>query len=147
VKVSDLEIVLARPAAFSGAPSFKLNFLQFLAHVVEPLAEFLSLYSYHGLAVMTAYMSFGTSLEVANQNGILLAAIGTDNVDGFVLEHQQISRTSLWQPPLNLPPQFFPARLGTPRFLPVQGFALYHHWVRSCSRTKDKASGQMNGKD
>jgi hypothetical protein len=92
---SDLEIVLARAAALGGAPRFKLNFLQFLAHESEPLPEFLPLDSYRGSAVMTVYPSFGARLKVSNQDGILLATIGTSYIDGFVLEHQQLSCASV----------------------------------------------------
>jgi len=95
MQISDLKIVLTRAAAFGGAPRFKLDFLQFLAHESEPPPEFLSLDFYHYSAVMTAYASFGTRLKVANQDRILLTTVGTRNIDRFVLEHQQFSRSKL----------------------------------------------------
>src|ERR1700730_5635093 len=74
--VSDLKIVLAWPSGFRRTPGFELNFLQFLAHESESLAEFLGFDFYYDSTVMTAYASFGTRLKVANQDRILLATIG-----------------------------------------------------------------------
>jgi hypothetical protein len=95
MQISDLKVVLTRAAAFGGAPSFKLNFFQFLTHEREPPPKFLSFDFYHDSAVMAAYARFGACLKVANQDRILLTALGTGNVNCFVLEHQQISRSKL----------------------------------------------------
>jgi hypothetical protein len=94
MRMSDLKIVLARAAGFGGAPGFKLNFLQFLAHESEAPPEFLGFHPHHDSAVMTVHASFGTRFKVANQNRVLLATLGTCDIDGFVLEHQQISRAN-----------------------------------------------------
>src|SRR5581483_7600860 len=113
VRRSDLEIILARAPAFSGAPSCTLNFLQFLAHESEPLLKLLSFDFYHDAAMMTADASLGAYLKISYQDGILLAAIRAGNIDCFVFEHRQISRANL------SPPRTFGRRrfAGMPRRL------------------------------
>jgi hypothetical protein len=87
IKISDLKIVLARAVASGGTPSFELDLFQFFAHCSEPSTKLLSLDLNHDFAVMTAYVSLGTGFKITNQDRILLATIGTDNVDRFILEH------------------------------------------------------------
>jgi hypothetical protein len=86
---SDLKIAFAWAfgRALGVACRLALKVLDFLEHLVEPLPEFFGFDFHTHLAVLTHEMGLGALFELADQERVLVTALGAGDINCIVFEH------------------------------------------------------------